>query len=69
MAQELDLPEQQAELSENMLATLSGAVRRGFDTVAKMDFANANRALTSRVAVHRAYQQSIDDLLAGLDDL
>ncbi len=69
MTQELGLPEQQADLSETMLASLSGAVRRGFDTVAKMDFANANRALASRVAVHRAYQQSIDDLLAGMDDL
>lgn len=69
MAQELDLPEQQAELSEAMLASLSGAVRRGFDTVAKIEFANANRGLASRVAVHLAYQQSIDDLLAGLDDL
>lgn len=69
MAQELGLPEQQADLSETLLASLSGAVRRGLDTVAKIEFANANRALASRVAVHQAYQLSADGLLAGLEDL
>jgi len=69
MVQELDLPQQQADLSATMLASLSGAVRRGLDTVAKIEFANANRGLASRVAVHLAYQHSMDDLLAGLEDL
>jgi superfamily II DNA/RNA helicase len=66
MAQELDLPEQQSDLDGTMLASLSGAVRRGFDTVAKLEYANANRSVTGRVQLHRAYQQ---DLTASFEDL
>ena len=52
-----------------MSESLPLAVRRGFDTVEKMDFVNANRGLASRVAVRQAYQQSIDDLIDGFDGL
>ncbi len=58
MVQELGLPGNQPDLDESMLRALSGAVRRGFDTVAKLEYANANRGLLGRVAVHLAYDHS-----------
>jgi hypothetical protein len=69
MVEELQLIEQQPGLDPSVLASLSGAVRRGFDTVAKLEFANTHRSLAGRVEVHRAYQKTIDELLAGFDEL
>lgn len=69
MVEELKLADQQPELERSVLRSLSGAVRRGFDTVAKLEYANANRSLAGRVEVHRAYKKALDDLIASFDDL
>ena len=60
MAQELGLAEDD-DNDESVLRALSGAVRRGFDTVPKLEFANANRRLVGRVATHLAYDEAADD--------
>ena len=57
------------ELNDAVLRSLSGAVRRGFDTVAKLEYANANRSLAGRVQVHQAYKKALDELIASLGDL
>lgn len=67
MVQELGLVDRQFDLEESTLRALSGAVRRGFDTPAKLEFANRDRSLLGRVEAHRAYQRSIDELIAGFD--
>lgn len=69
MVQELGLPDNQSELDESMLRALSGAVRRGFDTLAKLEYANANRGLLGRVAVHLAYNESQKNPFADFDAL
>lgn len=60
MTQELGLAED-GDNGEPVLRALSGAVRRGFDTVPKLEFANANRRLVGRVATHLAYEKAADD--------
>jgi len=69
LVEELQLIEQQPALDPSILGNLSGAIRRGFDTVAKLEYANTHRSLVGRVEVHRAYQKGIDELLARFDDL
>jgi superfamily II DNA/RNA helicase len=61
MVQELGLADDDADMDASVLRALSGAVRRGFDTVAKLEFANANRRLMGRVATHLAYDEAADD--------
>jgi hypothetical protein len=60
MTQERGLAED-GDNGEPVLRALSGAVRRGFDTVPKLEFANANRRLVGRVATHLAYDEAADD--------
>lgn len=69
MAEELEDDEGGSDVNSSTLQSLSGALRRGFDTVAKLEYANANRALIGRVEVHRAYQAAIDEMIAGFDEL
>jgi len=61
MVQGLNPANDGSVLDDSMLRALSAAVRRGFDTVAKLEFANANRRLLGRVATHMAYHESLDD--------
>ncbi|MGS1018093.1 DEAD/DEAH box helicase [Allosphingosinicella humi] len=69
MAEELAIAEQQLDLSTEILQSLSACARRGFDTSAKLEFANADRTLIGRVEVHRAYNEMMAILFDDLDDL
>ncbi|MGQ0589819.1 MAG: DEAD/DEAH box helicase [Sphingosinicella sp.] len=69
MVEELALINQQPSVSSEILQSLSACVRRGFDTPAKLEYANADRALIGRVEAHRAYADMITSLLDGFDDL
>lgn len=69
MAEELAVAEQQLDISTDILQSLSACARRGFDTSAKLEYANADRTLIGRVEVHRAYAEMIAALFDDLDDL
>lgn len=66
MVEELAVTEQQPGISSDVLQSLSACVRRGLDTTAKLELANADRTLIGRVEIHRAYAEMIDSLF---DDL
>ena len=55
LVEELDLTSKQPNISPQLIQSLAACTRRGFDRPAKLDFANANRELASRVEVHRAF--------------
>lgn len=57
LAEELKVPEQQLTMSPSTLQSLSAAIRKGFDTPSKLEYANANRALVGRVEIHRSYKE------------
>ena len=69
MVQELDMAGEQEDLNMNVVQSLAPAVRRGFDDTGKLEFANSNRDLSSRVQVHMAYAKMIDSLASDFDDL
>jgi hypothetical protein len=69
MAEELAVAEQQLDISTDILQSLSACARRGFDTSAKLEYANADRTLIGRVEVHRAYAEMIAALFDDLDDM
>lgn len=69
MVEELTVAEQQPDISSDVLQSLSACVRRGFDTSAKLELANADRTLIGRVETHRAYAEMIASLFDDLDDL
>ncbi|UIK20643.1 hypothetical protein [Rhizobium leguminosarum] len=58
MAEELDADKSQPLLDLELLQSLSGAVRRGFDTVGKLQFANGRREILGRVQLHRLYEET-----------
>lgn len=58
MAEELDADKSQPPLDLELLQSLSGAVRRGFDTVGKLQFANGHREILGRVQLHRLYEET-----------
>ena len=58
MAEELDAASSQPRLELELLQSLSGAVRRGFDTVGKLQFANGRREIVGRVQLHRLYEET-----------
>jgi DEAD/DEAH box helicase len=68
MAENLDAVTAQDELDEAVLQSLTAAVRRGFDTVEKLEFANSRRDILGRVQCHRVYEEEgvFPDL--GLDE-
>jgi len=55
MVEELDLYSLQNELDRTLVTSLSSAVRRGFDTVNKLEFSNNNKHIRGRVEVHKLY--------------
>lgn len=69
LVEELALADAQPTIDEAVLKSLAASVRRGFDTVAKLEFANSERALVGRVEAHIAYHQRWAQLLDDLDDL
>ena len=69
MAEEMEENGGDSDRDTSILRSLSGALRRGFGTVAKLEFANSNRAIVGRVKVHRAYQAAIAELIGGFDEI
>lgn len=59
MAEELDLTSSQEGLDGSFLRGLSAAVRRGFDTVEKLEFANAHKEILSRVQLHKLFNDRL----------
>jgi len=51
LAETVDL----SHLDLEVLPYLSAALRKGYDTIAKMDFAYSHRSILSRVQMHSAY--------------
>lgn len=68
MAEELNAPSAQNELDLAVLQCLTAAVRRGFDTVEKVEFANSRRDILGRVQLHRAYDAEQVTLDFELDE-
>lgn len=58
----------QEELDESLLRSLSAAVRRGFDSVEKLEFANNHKEILSRVQLHKRFDESFS-ILDFDDDL
>ena len=57
---ELELFEEQEELSRELIEGLSPAVRLGFDDVEKLKFATGDPKLLGRVQAHRAWAAEND---------
>ncbi len=53
----LDPFEQQPDLDKQLVELLSTAVRRGFDSIEKLQFANENPRLLSRVQAHESWAE------------
>ena len=68
MVEELELASNQEELDESLLRSLSAAVRRGFDSVEKLEFANNHKEILSRVQLHKRFDESFS-ILDFDDDL
>lgn len=68
LTEETGLPENQSALTPQLLQNLGACIRRGFDFVAKLEFANANRALVGRVQAHKAYDEAIRSILEEFGD-
>lgn len=68
MTEEIGLPSKQPGLSPQLLQNLGACVRRGFDVVAKLEFANANRELIGRVQAHKAYDEAIRSISEEFSD-
>jgi hypothetical protein len=60
MVEELGLIEQNDDANLGLISGLPGAIRRGFDTVHKIEFANRNKKILSRVQIHQAYSANYD---------
>ncbi len=56
MIDELNLYSLQENLDKTLVASLSSAVRRGFDTVDKLEFSNNNKHIRGRVETHIIYR-------------
>lgn len=57
MVEELELYSSQKELEKNLVTSLSIAVRKGFNTLEKLEFANKHKHLYGRVQLHILYDQ------------
>lgn len=58
MTEELEAHKSQPLLELELLQSLSGAVRRGFNTVGKLQFANGRREILGRVQLHKLYEET-----------
>jgi hypothetical protein len=61
MVEELDLFVSQEDLQKSLINSLSSAVRKGFDSVEKLEFANAHKSIYGRVQMHMLYIQNEED--------
>ena len=68
MVEELDLYSSQTDLDESMVQSLSAVIRRGFDTISKLEYANARKTIIGRVQIHQLYDQDRLTLAFDLDD-
>lgn len=68
MVEELDLSSGQDDLDDAVPKGLAAAVRRGFDTISKVEFANMHKDVLSRVQLHRLYDESLLIFDLDLDD-
>ncbi|WP_103108486.1 DEAD/DEAH box helicase [Brevibacillus reuszeri] len=58
MVEELDLFAFQEDLEKSLINSLSSAVRKGFDSVEKLEFANTRKNIYSRVQLHLLYAEN-----------
>ena len=68
MAEEMGAPDAQSTLDIELLQSLSGTIRRGFDTAEKLQFGNAHREILSRVQLHQLYDETYSFPEIDLDD-
>ncbi len=61
MVDELSMYDNQADLDPSDVQALCIAVRKGFDTTDKVNFALQNRGIGGRVFLHNLYQASMDE--------
>lgn len=61
MIDELELYNSQEELDENLVGSLSIAIRKGFNTLEKLEFASENKHIHSRVQLHVLYNQRVEE--------
>lgn len=57
MVEELELFKFQVNLKMKLVKSTSIAVRKGFDTIEKLKFANKNKNILSRVQLHQMYRE------------
>lgn len=57
MIKELELYKLQDDLDKNLVNSFSIAVRKGFDSLEKLEFANAHKNIYGRVQLHKLYNQ------------
>ncbi|SDN23276.1 DEAD/DEAH box helicase [Janthinobacterium sp. OK676] len=68
MAEEIGLFDSDDSSNEKLIKALSGAVRRGFDTVHKLEFASRNKRILSRVQMHKTYAEVYGYASMDVDD-
>lgn len=68
MAITLNVCSHQGNLEESTLNGLTGAVRRGFDSASKLEFANSQREIRGRVQLHKLYAETHSALDFDFDD-
>lgn len=68
MTEETGLPANQPALSPQLLQNLGACIRRGFNTVAQLEFAHGNRELVGRVQIHKAYGDAIRSIFEEFGD-
>jgi len=56
MIEELDLYTMQDDLDKSLVNSLSIAVRKGFDSIDKLEFANHHKSIYGRVHLHKLYE-------------
>lgn len=63
MVDELDFYSLQENLDRTLVTSLSSAVRRGFDTVDKLEFSNNHKHIQGRVETHKLYHDKYENLI------
>lgn len=63
MVDELDFYSLQENLDRTLVTSLSSAVRRGFDTVDKLEFSNNHKHIRGRVETHKLYHDKYKNLI------
>ncbi|WP_449411282.1 DEAD/DEAH box helicase [Methylobacterium komagatae] len=57
---EYEIYKKQPNLDQKLVQSLSSAVRKGFDSVAKLQFAHEHKEILSRVQIHAAFRNSFE---------